>query len=266
MSKLRKLKFLSPVFTLVTFIMNIVGYSNYINFNYEINGYYVFQKGIDQTQINLENCKKFDIESLYEFQALTGDYDFFIINIPFRVYVSIEFFLDLILLIFLEGIYINKLCKNENEEKFDFKDFFNLVFKLLFLPGTFFVTKLDYSSGCLNSYLPNIMYTFIRICHYINPFVYGTLLIFLIANYLKKANKDCTKNNCATKSLSGIFSILLTIIKCIAFFLLILFLFYSVLLYVASYYCTVISITTTVLITLNMTIIIKFDFCCCCKK
>ena len=95
--KLKTILYATEVFvTLISLIMGIIGINNWIKFwntDYVNNGYYFFQKGINQTNVNLNHCSVFNVNSLDKFQSL------FIKN---KSLITFQFWYSLIIMLFFQ--------------------------------------------------------------------------------------------------------------------------------------------------------------------
>ncbi len=155
--KLKKTLYAGEVIsTLISLIMGIIGVTNWIKFwktDYVNNGYYFFQKGINQTNVNLNFCSVFNVNSLDQFQSL------FIKN---KSLITFQFWYSLIILLTFQIIDLRKgliiLRRNEyysyfyseNNESYSKKllvrdlNIFKSSFKFAFIPGVYIIDNINF--------------------------------------------------------------------------------------------------------------------------
>jgi hypothetical protein len=190
--------------TLSALIMGILGITKWASFSkteYENNGYYYFKKGINQSNINLDKCTIFDIDSIEDFEVLF---------IKQKFLITLQFWSSLVILFIFQVIDLFEAYKKRNKNKsnddktvkkilFQELGIFRTLMKFLFVPGVFMLDNIDIYSPCVYISLPINIIPALYASYKVFPYVSGLIALVFLTSLCENMSQmqcccDCFEN------------------------------------------------------------------------
>ena len=187
------IEFIQTSIAIIFGILSIIKWMKFKKIDFENNGYYVFIKGINQSNVNLNSCSVFLSNSKYYFEELCIKNEF-LISLQFWSSLVILFLFQLADLIIPIIEFRKGEIKVDGSKKSVINDIKSLKYllKFLFVPGVFIINDVQFQTGCVKIvmdyyYILSVVYASYQVLPYTFAFIVAAIIMTIIQYF----NENC---------------------------------------------------------------------------